>query len=205
MDKKWIVALQGKDYPQWGGVLDDATRKGLKSLTTRIVQIPSEENGHLAVVVARAEFDDGRVFEDVGDCSPKSAKPHMAAAALRLASTRAKGRALRDALNIGETMYEELPDNEGQSAAEPEGKRNGHGLQTAKEQSAPARPNLSVAENKVSCARCGRELNEKEVSGCLQRPDWFDGKMLCLEDAKEYRIEKKRQAEEAAKPEAVAA
>ncbi len=69
INKDFIVHLKGKDYPIYAGVLDAATKAGLRSLTTRVVQVPAPENGHLAVVMARAEFDDGRVFEDVGDCS----------------------------------------------------------------------------------------------------------------------------------------
>jgi hypothetical protein len=110
ISKEFIVNLRGKEYPLWAGVLDAATKAGLRSLTTRVVQIPSPENGHLAVVMARAEFEDGRVFEDVGDCSPQSTSPQLATAALRLASTRAKGRVLRDSINVGQTMFEELPD-----------------------------------------------------------------------------------------------
>jgi len=90
ISKEFIVHLKGKDYPLYAGVLDAATKAGLRSLRTTVVQIPSPENGHLAVVMARAEFEDGRVFEDVGDCSPASTSPHLAAAALRLASTRAR-------------------------------------------------------------------------------------------------------------------
>src|SRR5207248_2733402 len=99
-----VVTLKGRDYPLYAGALDSATKAGLKSLTTRIVQIPSPENGNMAVVMARAEFEDGRVFEDVGDCSPASTSPQLAAASLRLASTRAKGRVLRDAVNVAQTL-----------------------------------------------------------------------------------------------------
>src|SRR5438067_2856701 len=112
ISKEFVVSLKGKEYPLFAGVLDAATRAGLKSLTTRIVQIPTLENGGLAVVMARAEFEDGRVFEDVGDASPANCSSQIAAAALRIASTRAKGRCLRDALNVGQTLYEELPPEE---------------------------------------------------------------------------------------------
>src|SRR5579883_2710435 len=63
IDPQFIVSLKGKSYPIWAGVLDAATQAGLRSLTTHVLQIPSSENGHLAVVMARAEFEDGRVFE----------------------------------------------------------------------------------------------------------------------------------------------
>lgn len=109
IDPKYIKNLKGKSYPMWGGVLDAAIKDGLRRLTTEIVQIPAPENGHLAVVRATAEFEDGRVFTDVGDCGPGNTTPEIAKSSLRMASTRAKGRALRDALNVSETMFEELP------------------------------------------------------------------------------------------------
>src|SRR5437870_8123593 len=96
ISKEFVVSLKGKEYPLFAGVLDAATKAGLKSLTTRIVQLPTPDNGNFAVVMARAEFEDGRVFEDVGDCSPASTSHHLASALLRVASTRAKGRVLRD-------------------------------------------------------------------------------------------------------------
>jgi hypothetical protein len=109
IDPKFIINLRGKDFPTWPGILDAATKAGLRSLTTTVVQIPSTENAGMAVVMARAEFEDGRIFEDVGDASPANCGPQIATAALRMASTRAKGRCLRDALSIGSTMFEELP------------------------------------------------------------------------------------------------
>jgi hypothetical protein len=112
VEKQFIVQLKGREYPTWPGVLSAATAAGLKSLRTRLIQLPAPENGHLAVVMATAEFEDGRVFEDVGDASPASCSPQIAAAALRMASTRAKGRVLRDSLNVGQSMLEELPDLE---------------------------------------------------------------------------------------------
>lgn len=116
IDPKFIVNLKGKDYPLWAGILDAATGAGLRSIKTRVLQVPSPDNGQVAVVVATAEFEDGRVFEDVGDASPANCSAQIATAALRMASTRAKGRCLRDALNVGQTMYEELPDEERQNA-----------------------------------------------------------------------------------------
>jgi hypothetical protein len=110
LNPEFVISLKGKQYPLWAGVLDLAMQTGLKLLTTRVVQIPSAENGHLAVVMATATFEDGRTFTDVGDCSPHSTSAQLAPAALRLASTRAKGRVLRDSLSIGQTMFEELGD-----------------------------------------------------------------------------------------------
>lgn len=109
IEERYYVTLKGgKRHPTYPGVLLEATRLGLKSLTTDLIQIPGEENGHMAIVKARAEFGDGRVFEDYGDCSPRNSVPMIAAAAIRMASTRGKGRVLRDGIGLGETMAEEI-------------------------------------------------------------------------------------------------
>jgi hypothetical protein len=54
----------------------------------------------LAVASARAEFADGRVFEDVGDATPKNVNRQVAPHFMRCAATRAKARALKDALDL---------------------------------------------------------------------------------------------------------
>ncbi len=112
IDPKWIINLKGRDYPTWPGILDAATKAGLRCLETTLVQAPTEANGNLAIVSAIATFEDGRCFTDLGDASPKSTSAQLASAIVRLASTRAKGRVLRDSLNVGQTMWEELPEGD---------------------------------------------------------------------------------------------
>lgn len=110
IEDRYYINLKGKQYPVYAGVLIEATRIGLKSLTTDLIQIPDDENGQMAIVRARAEFEDGRIFVDYGDCSPRNCAPMIATAAIRMASTRAKGRVLRDGIGLGETLAEEIPD-----------------------------------------------------------------------------------------------
>jgi hypothetical protein len=116
VDPKYIVNLQGKPYPTWPGVLDEAHRRGLVKIETDLLQIPSEENRMVAIVKAVATFEHqpGHTteFSGIGDASPKNVGPRMVEAIIRFAETRAKGRALRDGCNIGETMAEELPHEE---------------------------------------------------------------------------------------------
>jgi hypothetical protein len=178
IDKEFIVQLKGKSYPLWAGVLDAATKAGLKALTTTIVQIPTAENGHLAVVTARAEFEDGRVFEDVGDCSPGSTSPQLAAAALRLASTRAKGRALRDSINVGQTMFEELPDGEVESGEN--GARTTHSDRTAVPR---ARHDPQDQAAKTACAVCGAAVPAAVANAAIKE----FSEVLCIPHARERR------------------
>lgn len=159
VDPKFIQNLKGKDYCTYAGALDAATRAGLKSLTTRLVQAPDKENGHMAIVMARAEFEDGRVFEDVGDCSPQSTSPQLAASACRLASTRAKGRVLRDSVNMGATMYDDVPDEE--EVAEPERVvcwEAGCGLLLTRDEILAAKKYAAEFEGQPFCAAHGREI-----------------------------------------------
>ena len=119
--KGWIVNLQGKDYATWPYVLDEAHKRGLLGTEVNLVQVPSEENGHVAIVKAKAFYlskvenlpaDSVDAFEAYGDASPRNVNSKIASALIRMAETRAKGRALRDACNIGMTLKEELPDDE---------------------------------------------------------------------------------------------
>lgn len=152
---EFYVKLKGRDYPVYAGVLIAATEAGLKSLRTKIDQRPSPENGHMAIVTAIAEFEDGRIFEDVGDASPANCSPGIAAAALRMASTRAKGRVLRDAIGLGETLKEELPDDE----EAPGNGRQAHAPVRPVEQKAPAQ-----APSGVVCEVCQTDLNSNNIS-----------------------------------------
>lgn len=113
MDKKWLVELNGKQYPTYPGVLAEAHERGLRAIETTLTQIPTEENGHTAIVKATVILEGGATFEDYGDASPKNVNARIATALIRMASTRAKGRALRDACDIGQTLAEEMPDLDG--------------------------------------------------------------------------------------------
>lgn len=158
--KEFIIQLKGRDYPLWAGVLDAATRAGLKSLRTTIVQIPTSENKGLAIVTARAEFEDGRVFEDVGDCSPQSTSPHLVAASIRLASTRAKGRCLRDAINVGQTMFEELPDLDQVPEVIHERISNARH---------PGPPVAAGEGTQTRCVGCGCDMSPGQVRSSIER------------------------------------
>ena len=81
--------------------------EGLKSIATELILQPSEENGRLAIVKASVETERGR-FEGLGDADPGNVEPFLAPHLIRVAETRAKARALRDAVNVGVVSLEEL-------------------------------------------------------------------------------------------------
>jgi hypothetical protein len=113
--KEHIVKLKHggieKEFVTYPGLLSLAHRKGLRRIDVSVIQLPKKENNFLAVVEAKAEFEHG-VFSDVGDASPESVDPHLSPHILRMASTRAKARVLRDALNVGIVSVEELKTGE---------------------------------------------------------------------------------------------
>jgi hypothetical protein len=124
MRDEFIIMRQGRRYVLYAGLLDEASNKGLAGIETELIQVPTAENGNVAICKANVgifltkkeqEEYGGRAvksFQGIGDASPENVgsgiKPHI----IRMSETRAKARALRDAINVGETALEELGDEE---------------------------------------------------------------------------------------------
>ena len=119
MKKEFLIDRQGKSFVLYAGLLDAAHEKGLKAIRTQMLQAPSKDNGEMSIFRAVVEFDDGRVFEGTGDATPQNVGRNIVPHALRMAETRAKARALRDALNIGAVSLEELGDPSEEELAAP--------------------------------------------------------------------------------------
>jgi hypothetical protein len=115
MKKEFIVNRQGKDFVLYAGLLDQAHREGLKRISTTLLQAPSSDNGQMAICHAEVETEKG-TFTGIGDASPDNVGRMIASHAIRMAETRAKARALRDAINVGVTAFEELGDVEEDSS-----------------------------------------------------------------------------------------
>ena len=108
LNKSFIVNLQGKDFVTYNGLVDLAHQMKLKSITTEIIQLPTEENGDQCIIKAVATTEDGKAFEGYGDADPGNVNRMIAKHLIRMAETRAKARALRDLTNVGMTAIEEL-------------------------------------------------------------------------------------------------
>jgi hypothetical protein len=119
--RRWVIQREGKDHVLYAGLLDllHLVSKGRFQIYTHLEQAPTEANGMLAIVEARVELlgtdetrpswgSSIRQATGIGDASPQSVNRMMAPHLVRLAETRAKGRALRDLLNIGLVTVEEL-------------------------------------------------------------------------------------------------
>ena len=107
-----LTDRRGKQSVLYAGLLDACHEQGLKSVVTTLVQIPSEANKNVAIVKATVETAKG-TFDGLGDASPANAGNVAGNALIRFAETRAKSRAMRDAVNIGMLL-------EGDEDAEPE-------------------------------------------------------------------------------------
>lgn len=107
--REFIVERQGRSFVLYAGLLDLAHSQGLRRIQTQLIQVPGDENGHTAIVRAEVETDRG-TFSGIGDANPSNVGRAMLNCTIRLAETRAKARALRDAVNVGVTAFEELGD-----------------------------------------------------------------------------------------------
>jgi len=110
LNERFILNLKGKDFVLYAGLLDLAHQKGIKRITVDAIQFPTKENGMEAICKATTEAANGEVFTDWGDANPRNVNSTVANHVLRMASTRAKARTLRDLSNIGMTCLEELGD-----------------------------------------------------------------------------------------------
>jgi len=185
IDPQYLVPMKGgKMHPTYPGVLAAAMANGLREMTVKLLQAPSEENGWMAISEATAVFTaaDGRdrIFTEIGDADGHNTGPHIALHRVRMSATRAKGRALRDALGLGVALAEEMgPDN-------PETARNGAVHHTVREQgqrsNAPAAREQSRARG--SSAPVGQPAGDRSaaagsvVAGSAADPaieHWCDG------------------------------
>jgi len=171
---RYTVNLSGKDYLTYAGVLAVAHERGLLSIETALLQVPGPDNDHLAIVRAVVTMKDGTRFEELGDASPRNVNARIATALIRMAATRAKGRALRDAVNVGETLAEEIP--EGETAMEAPTAPNrppvasGRGNGRAAEQTTPE------GQKRCSVAACGKPLTPAQVTASEHHSP---GRLLC--------------------------
>src|SRR5918997_2977888 len=109
MKREFVINRNGKDYVLYAGLLDLAHQQGLKAIKTQLIQAPGGDNGQVAICLAEVTTEKG-TFTGIGDADPGNVSRMMATALIRMAETRAKARALRDAVNVGMAALEELGD-----------------------------------------------------------------------------------------------
>jgi hypothetical protein len=107
MRDEFMITRQGKKFVLYAGLLDEAHSRGLRSIETDLVQVPSEENGGVAIAKAIVRTEEGK-FSGIGDADDSNVGRNIVPHKIRMAETRAKARALRDAINVNVTAFEEL-------------------------------------------------------------------------------------------------
>lgn len=106
---EWFMDRDGKQFILYAGLLALGHSKGIDGISTTLVQVPSELNGMTAIAHASVHIKGiDHPFDGIGDASPLNVNRMMVTAIIRMAETRAKARALRDAVNIGMAALEEL-------------------------------------------------------------------------------------------------
>jgi len=115
-----ITILGGKPYINTAGLLYKAyevarAHQGIKRITAEPLKdkdgnpMIAKQPGDTAVFIGRVEFQDGQVFEDIGEASVKNIKMSTIHPFLNsMAARRATNRALRLATGVGLVSAEEI-------------------------------------------------------------------------------------------------
>jgi hypothetical protein len=77
-----------KEVVTYQGLLTKAHEEGLVRVATKLVQVPSDENGRTAIAKALVETTKGH-FEALGDASPENVNSFIVPHLIRMAETRA--------------------------------------------------------------------------------------------------------------------
>ena len=109
MREEYMIERGGRRFVLYAGLLEEAHARGLRSIETELLQVPGTENGEVAIARALVRTEEGK-FSGIGDASPGNVSRAIVPHLIRMAETRAKARALRDAINVGVTAFEELGD-----------------------------------------------------------------------------------------------
>jgi hypothetical protein len=100
------LKFKGKTTPfiRYRGLLALAHARGIKSLVAKFISVTPD----MALAEAHLVLSDGSEFSEVADATPSNVNPMIRPHFPRMAATRAKARAIRDALDIGIASVEEL-------------------------------------------------------------------------------------------------
>ena len=71
---EWLLERDGTRYVRYAGLLALAHARGLKRITTALVQAPAASNGHVAIAAAEVETAQG-VFTGLGEAAPETGAP----------------------------------------------------------------------------------------------------------------------------------
>jgi hypothetical protein len=166
MKPEFMITRQGRQFVLFAGLLDLGHQRGLKEIDTELISVEpvtvkvkgKDVEGLRAICKAKITMQDKdgkeKRFSGIGDADPSNVGPSIAVHTVRMAETRSKARALRDALNIGVTALEELSDDE-----EPPARLRRSQHEQAAEDAAKG---SLLAEPKLTKAQLARQKWEKE-------------------------------------------
>ncbi len=157
MREEYMIERGGRRFVLYAGLLEEAHGRGLRSIETELLQVPGVENGEVAIVKAVVRTEDGQ-YSGIGDASPGNVSRAIAPHVIRMAETRAKARALRDAINVGVVALEELGDEEEEEVV-PEPSGEGRALQGQ-----AARASLPREENKDELPKEALPATRKQLN-----------------------------------------
>ena len=107
-----LVDIHGVKAATYRGLLAKAHDGGLVAIETEMVMAPESDGAMVifkaTVTMQPVESGPMRTFSGYGDATHKSVKPNMRPSWVRMAETRAKSRALRDAVNVGVVSEDEI-------------------------------------------------------------------------------------------------
>ena len=104
--ESYIVNIKGKDFMTYEGLLKLAHKKDENFSITIVESWQSEDLKRAWCKVRLTAL--GRTFDGIGSSTPENTGQMTQDHPIEMANARAKGRALRDYLNIGQAMAEEL-------------------------------------------------------------------------------------------------
>lgn len=170
MREEFMMTRQGKQYVLFAGLLDEAHSRGLVGIDTELIQVPEESNGQVAVVKATVQIEDAsggsgdpsnlRTFSGIGDASPQNVSRNIVPHLIRMAETRAKARALRDAVNVGATALEELSDSDDGPASQ-----NSQNSQSSRNPQKSQNPQNAQSTDSQKNGTGLREAGEQDTKG----------------------------------------
>lgn len=105
-NKLYFMNLQGRDYITFEGLMALAHDEGIQGTKTEILKFP-DKPGDMTIIRAIVTDKNGKEWSGIGDADANNTNKNVAKHAVRMAETRAVGRALRMMLGTG-TMYEEM-------------------------------------------------------------------------------------------------
>lgn len=114
---QYVISIKNKDCVKADGLQALAHEKGIRKLSTRLIQLPNKDNDNTAIAeTTLLGYDWCPVtnqtieveYVAIGDANPKNCTAMVAASFIRMAETRAVSRVCKNYTNIGMLSVEEI-------------------------------------------------------------------------------------------------